>query len=417
MNKTIEINPDLFKVGGFHKTKKNNKHDIPKKHILAPTILKNKFLKRIKHHKQNEIKQQISNKANDKTPLINTSTNSLYDDEFNESLNYFNNLSKNTTSENSKKKQKENLERKSLKKYYAVNNSIDYNDIQVDLPVELIETPSYNNVSVINETAFKLNPPIIQNGDVAYGILKNGTKPTYRTWCKTQKNISNNSIQPTTTLNNPVHSNINPTNPNIQLINPTVELSEREKRFNILKNKLKDNKLHSSPTITTPTITTTNTSPTTTNDAVWMTNNLIQNKSAPISTPISVSTPIISTPNYSKNTQANNISTPTIPNKKIIKKTIRTKYKLGKSTIKRSVGILMKNRTTRKKVLLAHRNLKRQNINDVKKYLREHNLIKIGSNAPNDVVRKIYENAMLSGEIYNNNKDTLLHNIVKSDDN
>ena len=35
---------------------------------------------------------------------------------------------------------------------------------------------------------------------------------------------------------------------------------------------------------------------------------------------------------------------------------------------------------------------------------RPDSLIKIGSNAPNDVVRKIYESAMLAGEITNNNK-------------
>jgi hypothetical protein len=55
-------------------------------------------------------------------------------------------------------------------------------------------------------------------------------------------------------------------------------------------------------------------------------------------------------------------------------------------------------------------------MNEVKKYLREHNMIRAGSNAPNDVIRKLYESCMLAGEITNLNKDTLLHNFVKEPD-
>ena len=101
--------------------------------------------------------------------------------------------------------------------------------------------------------------------------------------------------------------------------------------------------------------------------------------------------------------------------KKITKKTIKRKYTLGRSRIKKTVSVLVKDRGTRKIILAAQKDLKRKSINDVKEYLRDHNLIKIGSNAPNDVLRKLYESAMLAGEITNSNSEILLHNFSKED--
>ena len=101
--------------------------------------------------------------------------------------------------------------------------------------------------------------------------------------------------------------------------------------------------------------------------------------------------------------------------KRITKKTTKRKYTLGKSRDKNLVSVLVKDRGTRKQILSAQKDLKKKNINDVKSYLRDHNLIKGGSSAPNDVLRKLYESAMLAGEITNSNVETLLHNFSKDD--
>jgi hypothetical protein len=99
--------------------------------------------------------------------------------------------------------------------------------------------------------------------------------------------------------------------------------------------------------------------------------------------------------------------------KQKIKRTTKRKYILGKSKNKRTVGVLLKDKNTRKQIIQAQKDLKSEPINDVKKYLRNHNLIKIGTFAPHDVVRKMYESAMFAGDITNNNEETMLHNFVK----
>ena len=97
--------------------------------------------------------------------------------------------------------------------------------------------------------------------------------------------------------------------------------------------------------------------------------------------------------------------------KKMKKVTTIKKYKLGRSKNKRTIGMLIKNRNTRREVLLAQRDLKQTSINDVKQYLYDRNLIKRGTNVPNDVIRKMYENAKLTGEVYNLNNDIIVHNL------
>jgi hypothetical protein len=86
------------------------------------------------------------------------------------------------------------------------------------------------------------------------------------------------------------------------------------------------------------------------------------------------------------------------------------KYYLGKRG--RKVSVLIKNSDTRKKISKEHILLKQTKLPDMKSYLKRHNLLKSGSNAPSDVIKKMYEQTLLGGDIRNSNKDNLIHNYL-----
>jgi uncharacterized phage infection (PIP) family protein YhgE len=95
-----------------------------------------------------------------------------------------------------------------------------------------------------------------------------------------------------------------------------------------------------------------------------------------------------------------------------VKKTIRRKFTLGKSDKLRKVGVLIKDKKTRKNIINTQKELKKTNITDVRKYLRQHGMIKAGSTCPPDILRKTFESSLMAGDITNINKDILLHNFL-----
>jgi hypothetical protein len=406
-NKTISINPSLFSIGGS-KTKKN-KEKTPKtivKPIISPNILKNKLLKRIKEHKNKEIENQKTENIkteNIKTNLsesYNSSDNlKTYSDDFNDSINYLQTLSNerkmNKDKENNefnKIKRLEELEKKTVKNYNSLNTPY----VNINLPEDLQQPLFSINTEITNENTMSLKHNSI-NDSVPYGVLKGGVKPTYRNWSKTQRNLE-------------------VTNPNSSLIiqgGIDALKTSRENRLNNLREKLKQKKISENDVMMTtnliqkPKIEEIVPSSRITSQVQQV--SLMQNKINTIPNINNINTPI--------NTNHNNINAnkQNINNNVKIKRTIKRKYTLGKSKLKKTVAVLIKDRNTRKKVLTSQKELKKKSINDVKSYLRDHNLIKIGSTAPNDVVRKLYESAMLAGEITNTNSETLLHNLTKDE--
>ena len=114
--------------------------------------------------------------------------------------------------------------------------------------------------------------------------------------------------------------------------------------------------------------------------------------------------------NIKQQKEAEKLKQPTLTKRR----TCRRKYKFGKDTKKNKVSVLIKNTTTRKNVQQEYNIIKNTPIAEVKEYLKEKALLKAGSLAPNDVLRKTYEQLHLAGDISNKNGDVLIHNYINS---
>jgi hypothetical protein len=399
--KTIDINPDLFSIGKTRKKrdKKQKSTIVP---LISPNVLKNKLLKRIKEHKQKETEGLENNRKKlsdtSRSNSISTNNNSAnasvsvnnslvdldeeYTNEFNDSINYLQTLSKQkkeneqkATNELYKQRLKEEIERKTVKNYQSLISSSNLPPVNIDLPEELKE--GLKDLIVAANPQFAqpivLSQPYKVDSAVPYGCLKNGVKPNYKDWNKTQKNMI-------------------VTDPKLSVVIDSNIVSERESRLNQLKSKIKEKQIVNNSNSTEEI----NFKETTETGIRQIGNN----------NPVTNETPntnnVINNNGVEQHTQ-------------FLKRTIRKKYTLGKTKNNRTVGVLIKDRNTRKQVLTAQRELKKKSVNDIKTYLKDHNLIKVGSNAPNDVLRKMYEASMLAGEITNSNSDTLLHNLLKDD--
>ena len=96
-----------------------------------------------------------------------------------------------------------------------------------------------------------------------------------------------------------------------------------------------------------------------------------------------------------------------------IRRTQKKKYRIGKHDD--VVGVLLKNKEAQRHIQKQHLTLKQKTIGEIRKYLYEHHLLKIGSNAPPDVLRRMYEDSILTGEVKNTNKGVLLHNFLSGE--
>jgi len=410
--KTIQINPELFKMAG-NKTKKNrDRKELTLKPLVSPNNLKDKLLKRIKEHKTNELTKPSTKynsntnaNANSVTTMhSNSNKDDNYTDEFYGAIDYLSGISK-------KQKQQKVLNNKTLKNHTPL--SVTTNPyISLDLPPELQEQePETSRTNtIVSPDVFRVN---YKPDDIPYGCLKGGHKKTYREW----KELTNPSPPEQMHITDLVRPPTPPKKNVGMLLDGATEIKtepsmsttlSREERLEQIKNKLK--KLQDNDTST---------------KMKDIENFNTMEKELKKSFAVGGEMPLDDLPELDEN----KTSMPDIEElinkrndeiekdnpKKYLKKTVRRKFTLGKSDKLKRVAVLIKDRQTRKNIINTQKELKKTNITDVRKYLRQHGIIKVGTTCPPDILRKTFEAAVLTGEVTNTNKETLLHNFLNED--
>jgi hypothetical protein len=408
--KVISINPDLFNWSNLTKKNKSTNRERGERPIkiknnqLKVRTTKNKILKHIRekqeenykkmfestisNHNANNITNQRTNKL-DFTPEMEPSS------DLELSVSYLQSIAKDQ--EEKKRKEYEDIEKRNniTMKYQPISDSSFFKSIisdHVDTQDKRDSEKSigYNNVYDTiqpNNTYQQLHMPVVLSKP-KYGCLKNGNLPTYKQFMKT-----NNTTYKVNSNN--ISNNI----PNTNNIQP-----------NFSPEKIPG---YSAPS---------------------MNNNYIYNDALSPPSPqipkINTIKPIGDTPeDIKQNERLKNISEmkqlrqlldkknkAKEPRKTLKqKKTIKRTHYLGKSKVLPKVSVLVSNKTIRNQVNKKALDLKQVPISDVKKYLMQKGFIRVGSSAPNDVVRRMYETAhMIGGDINNHNPDNLLYNYLNA---
>ena len=355
--KTIQINPELFKInGGGNTTRKKQKktNDIriktktekPKK----MSTIKRNILKMIRNHQEDRRKNRKQTQSDadsdtdsftDVSPITSSSPISLqFQNEFNESLEYLSKLTK------------------------------DVDDKKQSYTIKRYPSTSTTHVST--------STPLLEP---TYGCLKNGKLPTYRTWLtQTRKNNPQQQMQPH--MQQQIQQQMQPhMQPQIIIQNPPI---------NTINNPIH---LKGQP--------------------------IPQVQQVPLQMPVPLQATEISLnenlKQFSKiqqferkNNQNLNLKKWKYPKQK---RTIRRTYFVGRSRVHPRISVLVSNKTIRARTTLKQQELKQVPIAEVKKYLLKNGFIKVGTSSPNDVLREMYENAQLiCGEIKNHNPENLLYN-------
>ena len=384
--RTITIDPSMYSLS--KKSKRNARSSkaapiAPKpRPFIRPNTLKKTLLEKIKQHQQRKHggNENISspaspNLASNESNLHPADVvdsgddNAAFANSFNDSLSYLQSLSnsRQTAKRNNGAKTTQSAQQQPVAQFtpliesvapatFAAPALVDSAELQQTMRPEInVDVPC----SFDDDNASQSYSSISLNSEPVWGCLKNGSKPTFRT----------------------LH---NPNNTTLKAVS-AMPFTDTAAAAAAAAVAAADNEIC-----------------TATNDAIDTTygtrkQRLDEYKRDHVQTSI-------------KNQQ------PNIKIRETKQQIITKKYKLGKYTNKNGpvIGVLIKNRQTQYNVEKKRNEMKHIPLHTIKARLHKKNLLKVGSIAPPDVLRELYETAVFAGDIEYENEGTLLHNFLTS---
>ena len=424
--KTIKVNPIFLSSdsSGFTAKNKTRKEKPAGISLGQSNNIKKKLIARIKNFQQNSkpavsmqsASQQSASQQSagmQSAGMQSAGMQAVDMDVFSDSVQFLDNLARDKEEQKKEKREKKNT---SLKKKHTPDANA-YMNIATELPPELnwdtIAPAQRPSLTVAPLTVAAQVPSLMAapnahasqwqaQAQPSYSNLKSGSRPTYRTWLRTtqkQKPVMRPHINilEDVTAPVPVPTELATTFAPVPV--PT-ELATTFAPVPV------PTELVPVPTelvpAALPNALATTFVPTTFVPTAFVPTTFVP--SAPVPSAPVPSAPVPTEPTAMEKQPY----TPSLkPRRKRITRTL--KYKLGKHA-NGKVSVLIKNSQTRRKVQTEQALLKQKSILDIKNHLRSNNLLKVGSNAPNDVLRHLYEQSILAGQVENKAKETLLHN-------
>ena len=350
------------------------------KPFIKTNSVKRALLKRIKHHAKNRENDYENN-------TIVSPKEEQFSNDFHSHLDYLNTI------------QKKNKTMKRSHREKQEENTIDAN---VFLPPELNDVSNDVSNNVSNNVSNDINLSSDHIYSPPYGCLKNGSKPTWREWKRNTQKVYDEPI--------PISTNEN--------IIPSIQSNKPPLSFDLNINKMNSNPVANTYVSNKPVANTYVSNKPVVN--TYVSNKPVANKPV-INKNIEITERELKLQSLRRKLKHDELKQQKKKNKiknattttTLKKRTTKVENHYGKQNNK--VSVLVKNSTTRKNIQHEHSLLKQTSIEDVKKYLKSHYLLKIGSNAPNDVLRKMYETVHLCGEVKNINSENLVHNYLNDD--